>query len=550
MLRHLLIKNYALIRELEFSPAKDFTVITGETGAGKSIMLGALGLLLGNRADSKALFEQDEKCIIEGTFVLNAQQYAEFFEEADLDPEEECIIRREITSAGKSRMFVNDTPVTLDIVKKWAPRLVDIHSQHDTLLLANQGIQMDVLDSFSNALALRQSFQQQFKSFRKTESEYQHLVAKATEEKKQLDYYSFLFKELDEADVKIGEQESLEEKLKLLENAEQIISKLSQTAQWISGDQNSIVDQLKLAEKNLESLSKFSSAYHVLHERLRSALLELKDLGAELESLESEVEYNPALMQEMEARLSRLYSLQTKHQVNSSEKLIAIRDQLQSNIQRTENLDQEIGNLEKLMETQRKSMMKTANELSALRKKHTAPLQEKIEGLLKEVGIVNGSVRIELVEKDPYALGIDEVSIRFSANKGVAPQELKNAASGGEFSRLMLCIKFIMADRIQLPTIVFDEIDTGISGEIAIKVGKLIKKLSEKHQVITITHLPQMASQGSVHCYVYKDHEGSRTNSRMKKLSEKERVEEIAKMIGGEKPSATAIQNAKELLSL
>jgi DNA repair protein RecN (Recombination protein N) len=550
MLKHLHIRNYALISELEFDPAKDLTVITGETGAGKSIMLGALGLLLGNRADSKVLFDENEKCIIEGTFSLDANSYSELYEEADVDAEADCIIRREISANGKSRAFINDTPVNLDVLKKWATRLVDIHSQHDTLMLANQLFQIDVLDAFSNSLELRQKYQAQFKLFRKTELEYQTLNSKAAEEKKQLDYYSFLYKELDQADLIADEQEKLEEKLRLQENAEQIKSKLNQAYQWISGDSNSISDQLRLAEKNLESLSKFSDTYKSLHERLRSSLLEIKDIGAELEDQEASVEYNPAAMQEIEARLSRIYSLQTKHQVKTVEELIALRDELHTKVQKTENLDQELTRLETLMDKQRKDLIKLGNELSEMRRKNSEPLRKKLETLLKEVGMPNAAIGIEVRSKEPAAQGMDDVSILFSANKGVAPQELKNAASGGEFSRLMLCIKYVMAERIHLPTIVFDEIDTGISGEVAIKVGRLIKKMAEGHQVITITHLPQMACQGNSHCYVYKDHQGTRTASRIRQLTEKERVEEIAKMIGGEKPSATALQNAKELLSM
>jgi DNA repair protein RecN (Recombination protein N) len=551
MLLHLVIKNYALIRHLEISPSSQLNIITGETGAGKSIMLGAIGLMLGNRADTKVLFDENEKCIIEGTFNISGYDLKSFFEEADIDYEAECIIRREISANGKSRAFINDTPVNLDVLKKWGSSLVDVHSQHETLLLGSANFQISILDAFAGNKNLLSEYRNLFREYKNIQAEYEDITSKAAEEKKQLDYNSYLLKELVEASFMEGEQEKKEEALKVLENAEHIKSKLNIAYTILSGGtERDSITQLQEARKQLDQISSLSAQYESLRARLQSALIELKDIAAELENENEKVEYNPDAIEKTQERLSLIYTLQKKHQVQTVAELISIQQELEKRMEFTMNLDENIAALKKKMEATFKELLSKGKKLSEARQKSAAPIKKDLEALLKEVGMPNAAISVDIKEAEPTVNGIDAASILFSANKGIAPQELKNAASGGEFSRLMLCIKYILADKTALPTIIFDEIDTGVSGEVAIKVGKMMKQMSTNHQVISISHLPQIAAQGKSHYYVYKDNSSEKTISKMKLLNEEERVKEIAQMIGGSKPSETAIQSAKEMLAV
>ncbi|HEY8400646.1 MAG TPA: DNA repair protein RecN [Cytophagaceae bacterium] len=551
MLKNLLIKNYALIRELEMSPSRELNIITGETGAGKSIMLGAIGLLLGNRADTKVLFDQNEKCIIEGVFDISNYNLKPLFEEEDIDFDEaSCIIRREISTNGKSRAFINDTPVTLDALKKWGAYLMDIHSQHETLLLGNQNFQLSIIDAYAGNKKILESYQSIYKEFVKVDAELEALKSSEAETRKQLDYDSFLLEELKGINLEDGEQEKLEEELKVLENAEEIKAKLVQNVELISNSEINLLQQLQQVEKNLLHLSEYSPTYQSLAERVSSCLIELKDIGSELEAEESKVEFDPEQVERVGERLSRIYSLQKKHQVATIGELLQIQEELESKVNQVLDLDETIVALEKKVKALKEKLLAEGEKLSATREKIIPSIKKELSGLLKDVGMPNASVEITQKKGNPGLSGLDSIAILFSANKGVAPQELKNSASGGEFSRLMLCLKYMLAGKTAMPTVIFDEIDTGISGEIAIKVGKMMKQMSERHQVISISHLPQIAAQGTAHYYVYKDNSSSRTVSKMKKLSEEERIKEIAQMIGGAKPSETAIQSAKELLSL
>jgi DNA repair protein RecN (Recombination protein N) len=551
MLQHLVIKNYALIKHLEISPSGELNIITGETGAGKSIMLGAVGLMLGNRADTKALLDENEKCVIEGTFNISGYDLKSFFEEADIDYETECIIRREISTSGKSRAFINDTPVNLDVLKKWGSSLVDIHSQHETLLLGNVNFQISILDAFAGNKNLLADYRILFKEYKILQNEYEEITLKASEEKKQLDYNSYLLKELIEASLEEGEQEKKEESLKVLENAEHIKSKLNIASSILSGgNDRDVIILVQEARKQLDQISGLSSQYETLRERLQSVLIELKDISAELENENEKVEHDPKTIELAQERLSALYTLQKKHQVQTVAELISIRQALEKKMEFTMNLDENITILKKKIDTAYKELLGKGKKLTEARQKAAGPIKKDLEALLKEVGMTNAAISVEIKETELNINGLDIVSILFSANKGIAPQELKNAASGGEFSRLMLCIKYIIADKTALPTIIFDEIDTGISGEVAIKVGKMMKQMSASHQVISISHLPQIAAQGKAHYYVYKDNSSEKTISKMKLLTEEERVKEIAQMIGGSKPSETAIQSAKEMLAI
>jgi DNA repair protein RecN (Recombination protein N) len=550
MLKSFSIKNYALIKELELKPSPGLNIITGETGAGKSIMLGAIGLLLGNRADTKVLFDQGEKCVIEGTFDISIYDLKKIFNEEELDYDNLCIIRREISPQNKSRAFINDTPVTLEVLKKIGEKLMDVHSQHETLLLGNNDFQIGIVDAYANNHSLVQQYRALYQEHKSLKQQYEDLLTDSEEAKKQLDYNSFQFNELNEAELKEGEQEQLEEELKRMENAEEIKSRLNQAITIFLNEDGAVVSNVQTVHKLFEYLSPFSPNYEALRARLAAALIELKDITDEIEKEEGAVEFGRENFESVQERLSRYYSLQKKHRVNSIAELIEIRDELEKKVSLAENMDEEVNKMKKKLEKLYSELLTKAGEISKTRASVLAKIKSELLNLLKEVGIPNASLEIRQDKIEPNRTGTDLISFLFSANKGVAPQELKNAASGGEFSRLMLCLKYVIASKASMPTIVFDEIDTGISGEIAIKVGKMMKQMAKKHQVISISHLPQIAAQGDAHYFVYKDNSSARAVSRMKELSQEERVKEIAQMIGGAKPSETAIKSAKELLSL
>ena len=550
MLKSLSIKNYALIRQLDIEPSGHLNIVTGETGAGKSIMLGAIGLLLGHRADTRVLFDQNEKCIIEGNFNIAEYKLQRLFEEAELDYDESCIIRREISPQNKSRAFVNDTPVNLDLLKKLGSRLMDVHSQHETLLLGDVDFQIGIVDAFAGNEKTLSNYKQLYQEHKLQKQKYEELIAIADEAKKQLDYNTFQLTELSEAGLQVGEQEKLEEDLKRLENAEDIKLKLNQALTIFSNSDSAVLPNLQAIQKLMDFLGPFSSDLNSLKERLRTVLIELKDIAAELENEESKVEAGGENLEKTQERLSKIYQLQKKHRVNKIEELIRVEEELSAKVNQVLNLDQDLEALRKKLESLQKQLMTEAESLSKTRKSVIDKIATELKGLLKDVGIPDASILVQMEKTEVNKTGIDKINILFSANKGIAPQELKNAASGGEFSRLMLCIKYILASKTSLPTIVFDEIDTGISGEVAIKVGKMMKHMSKSHQVVAISHLPQIAAQGDTHYFVYKDNSSTRAISKIKKLSEDERIKEIAQMIGGEKPSDTAIRNAKELLSI
>jgi DNA repair protein RecN (Recombination protein N) len=550
MLKNLLIRNYALISKLEMSPSADLNMVTGETGAGKSIMLGAVGLLLGNRADTKVLLNPEEKCVIEGTFDISQYKLKSIFDEEELDYDEQCIIRREISPQNKSRAFVNDTPVTLDVLKKLGVNLMDVHSQHETLMLGNALFQIKIIDAYAKNQNISEAYKELFRKYAELNRKYEELVKNSEEAHRQMDYNNFQLSELSEAMLISGEQEKLEEELKLLENSEEIKSKLNLALQLLSGEGNSINPSLRTVEKYLEQLSPFSKNYEELKQRVSAAFIELKDIEAELEREESSVEFGQERTEQISERLSTMYSLQKKHQVKTVDELLEIQNALQEKMNGVENLDEEIADCRKQLDETYAALLSKGEELSKSRSKVTDKIKTELEALLKEVGMPSSSIKITMEKIAPAITGLDQISILFSANKGIAPQELKSVASGGEFSRLMLCIKYMLAGKTAMPTIIFDEIDTGISGEIAIKVGRMMKQMAKGHQVIAISHLPQIAAQGSRHYFVYKDVSSARASSKIRELSEEERVKEIAQMIGGEKPSETAVKNARELLSI
>ncbi|MEJ8803000.1 DNA repair protein RecN [Pontibacter sp. H249] len=559
MLIDLKIKNYALIEKLEMNPSPVLNIITGETGAGKSIMLGAIGLLLGNRADSKLLFDQEQKCVIEGVFDISSYNLKEVFTAEDLDYDDQCILRREISPSGKSRAFVNDTPVTLDVIRKIGENLMDIHSQHDTLQLGDTSYQLNILDVYAGNTSLDiyagnlsylKDYNDTYRKYKKLDSDYRKLEDQLAQAQKELDYHTFLLNELEEANLQESEQEELENELKQLENAEDIKVKLTQAVQYLTESEFNITSALKDTAHLISQLAQFSPKYDELRTRTESCMIELSDIAGELEDAERKTEADPERTVEVQERLNMIYTLQRKHQVQSNAELLEIQRDLEGKVGSVLNLDSAIASTKKAMEEAEKEVLGKAAILSERRKSSFGHFEKELYILLAELGMPNARIVIQHANTAPSATGTDEISILFSANKGAQPQSLVKAASGGEFSRLMLSVKYMLADKTALPTIIFDEIDTGISGEVAVKVGKMMQQMAQKHQIIAISHLPQIAAQGNAHYFVYKHDTEDRTISRIKKLNKEERVNEIAHMIAGANPSASAFKSAKELLSM
>ncbi|TBX26357.1 DNA repair protein RecN [Jiulongibacter sediminis] len=548
MLAHLQIKNYALIQQLEISPDAELNIITGETGAGKSIMLGALGLLMGKRADVKALFDQEKKCVVEGTFQIEDYKLQSLFESLGIDYENPCLIRREIAPNGKSRAFVNDSPVTLDILKHLADRLIDVHSQHDSIMLADSSYQLNLLDAYAESQNELSAFEKAYGVYAQSQNELKRLEAESKALQKEFDYNSFLLEELSEANLKAGEQEEAEEKLDVLENAEEVKLKLSQVSGIINHPEQSLISALQDAHVQLNSISKYSSAYSDLKKRLQSVQVELSDIADEVSIEEEKVEYDPEQIQVLKDRLDLIFRLQQKHQVQDIESLLTIQKELSVKVENVLDFDNKLNKLKKSLELATKELEEAGQNLREKREAISPQMQNKVVNLLKELGIPNAAFSVQLTEKEPAADGLDKAEFLFSANKGFELQSLKKVASGGEFSRLMLALKYILAEKAAMPTLIFDEVDTGISGEVAVKMGNLMREMSKNLQLIAITHLHQIAGKGTSHFFVYKADTSERTISSMKKLNQEERILEIAKMIGGNNPSESSIKSAIELM--
>ncbi|MEA5258068.1 DNA repair protein RecN [Arcicella aquatica] len=549
MLTKLQIKNYALIEHLVLTPDVALNIVTGETGAGKSIMLGAIGLLLGNRADTRTLFNPNEKCIIEGEFDVSGYIIKNIFEEEELDYDEHCVIRREISPQGKTRAFVNDTPVNLETLRRVSTQLMDVHSQHDNLLLGANDYQLEIVDTFAQNHDLLDSYKKDYQAFYKAQRIYDQLKIEAKESKKEFDYNAFLLDELQKIKLKAGELEVLEQELNKLENAEEVKSKLLLSAEYLNATEQSIIPLLTSTLANLNSISAFGEQYLQLKQRLQSCLIELKDIAVEVENEAEEVELDDEKITTIQQRLDIIYNLLQKHQVKTDVELLIIQKELEQKVNKVLNIDEALETAKGEVEKTEKQVLKSAEALSASRLSALPIIEKQIADLLKDLGMPNASLKIENEIIKPSPMGINVINLLFSANKGVKPQPIKNVASGGEFSRLMLAIKYILANKRALPTIIFDEIDTGISGEVSIKVGNMMREMSRNHQLIAITHLHQIAAQGAAHYFVYKDNSSDRTVSRIRKLTSEERVMEIAQMIGGENPSRAIIENAREILS-
>lgn len=549
MLKHLTIKNYALIKQLELKPSEHLNVITGETGAGKSIMLGAIGLLMGNRADSKVLWDEQEKCITEGVFDISDYKLKSVFKAEDLDYDEQTVIRREISPGGKSRAFINDTPVTLDVMRKIGSLLMDIHSQHETLLLGNQIFQLRLIDAFAENQKLVEAYQISWSAYLGAKKDFEALKQEAESLRQDADYITFQLDELEKANLEENEQVSLESEMKIMEHAEEIKSRFNTVLDLLTRSEFASQNGLDEARNHLQHLSSFSSGYETLNQRLESLVIELNDIILEVEREESSIEFDPQRAEYIKERLSVLYRLFKKHRTNDLQELLGIQAELQRKAAITSNIDGALSQAESTYTKAKEQLKQAGTLLSESRKKVFSPLCKQITALLHDLGIPDATLKIELQTIEPGSTGSDKIEILFSANKGIAARSLAQVASGGEFSRLMFCIKYVMAEKTAMPTLVLDEIDNGVSGEIAIKLGKLMKSMARKHQLITISHLPQVAAQGDLHYYVYKDNSSTKTISTIKQLTEAERIEEIAKMIGGAKPSRVALENAQELLA-
>lgn len=550
MLNRLTIQNYALIQSLEMSPTNGLNIITGETGAGKSIMLGAVGLLLGNRADTKVLLDEGAKCIIEGTFNLSEYNLETLFEEEDLDYDTETVIRREIAPSGKSRAFVNDTPVTLDVLKKLGQFLMDVHSQNETLQLGASDFQLGLIDAFAGTQSLTEEYNGLYKGFKEKERHYRQLVLEGDSLQKDADYNAFLLDELTKLNLEAGEQDHLEEELKVLENAEDIKQKLNEVLIALNDMEHGALDKLQLVRNNLKQLAGFGAEFEKLEENFERAFIELKELARDVENEENIVEVDFERTEEVQQRLSTIYQLQKKHNVATVEALIEIQKELEEKSFTASHLEEALEKAKTEMEGAEKHALEIAQQLSSKRNEASPSFSTSIEALLASLGMPDATVSIESETKILSPGGIDSFTILFSANKGLAPQPLKQVASGGEFSRLMFCIKYLLADKTALPTIVFDEIDTGISGEIALKMGDMMRQMAQNHQVVAISHLPQIAAKGETHYFVYKDNTTHRAISSIRKLTGDQSTEAIAKMIGGDNPSESAYVSARELMEL
>ncbi|MHC9087101.1 DNA repair protein RecN [Tenacibaculum sp. IMCC1] len=550
MLTHLSIHNYALINQLTIDFTNGLSIITGETGAGKSILLGALGLVMGNRADLTALKNTEKKCVIEAQFSVEGYALQELFKELDLDYEQETIIRREILPSGKSRAFVNDTPVTLSILNALKTKLIDIHSQHQTMQLSDVSFQFSVIDALAKNQAKIASYKRGLRTYNKLRKELKVLQEETEKSKEQYEYNLHLFNEFEEANLKEGEQEVLEEKLDKLNNIEEIKLNLSEALGVSINEEIGIQTLLNSLESKLQKISSFSKQYEELANRVTSVKIELDDVVTELESANEEVEFNPNEIEELNDRLQLIYNLQKKHSVSTISELQEIHASLSEKVAQVEDAGGIVAQKEAEIKEVAKKLDDVAKMITTSRNKVIPKLKKDLEYLLSELGMPNARFAIELLASEEYlSNGKDNLQFLFSANKGGNFGELKKVASGGELSRIMLSIKKILSENIQLPTIIFDEIDTGVSGEVSNKIAKIMQDMSAHMQVITITHLPQIASKGVQHYKVFKGEEKGVTTSNLKLLSEDERIREIAEMLSGKDVSESALTHAKELLN-
>lgn len=550
MIKHLYIQNYALIRQLDTTFSSGLTVITGETGAGKSILLGAIGLLAGNRADHSVLLNQDQKCVIEGTFILDKDPYIDFFQQADIDFDGSIIIRREINPGGKTRSFINDTPVSLQTLKELGDRILNIHSQHETLLLSERGFQLEVLDAWSGNQKEKEQYVQLYKQFIQQTTLISELKTLYEKQSSEADYRQFLFDELIQAQISEDEEPSLVKEQQLLENAGKISENLYACLQMLTDAEENIVQSLKKVAGLIDQLRDYLPEAADWLLRLQSATIETADISNSINSIHNKIEHDPARLEMIHNRLDEYNRLLHKHRVSSVSELMQTQHELERNLHQTSDLQQRITEEDSKLSMLKKSLTQQATLLSEKRRKAATGFSHHILELIQNLGMPNASFEVTVSDTDEFkADGKNQVQFLFNANKGGKLQDLGHVVSGGELSRVMLAIKAMTAARNVLPTVIFDEIDSGVSGETAAKMGNILKKMSAHHQIIAITHLPQIAARGEEHIHVTKNEAKSETTTVLEKISDAARVEIIARMISDENMSASALTMARELLS-
>lgn len=549
MLKRLSIQNFAIIKQVQVLFHNGYNVITGETGAGKSILIDALGLVLGDRADLKSQIDPTEKCIIEGEFHSESNAIKKIFEQLELDFESPIIIRREFSKQGKSRAFVNDTPVSVLQLKKVAENLVSIHSQHENMVLSGTDFQFNLIDTYAQNKDTLQRYQKAFTQFKQTEKTLVELKKKQSEMLKEKDYLTFLVSEFDALQLKEGEELEIDKELQLLNNAEQIKQSAEYTALSILDSEQSIISVLNSIKQKLKSMSAYSDVCNSLYERVSSSIIELKDIANEANDLLEKVGTDQSRLDELNDRMNLIYQLKRKHNVNEFDELLTVYNDLSIQLNGIGSIEQQIVESQKQFDEVQKQMSKIAKELHSKRLKYSNNLKKEIEAYLYQLEMPNSVIEINISENDSFnEYGNSDLNIKFSANLGIPPQALDKVASGGELSRLALAIRTIEAKTNQLGTLIFDEIDTGVSGKVAANIGTMFKSIAQHHQLIAITHLPQVAASGQFHYFVSKSEKDNKTYTQINQLNEKERIEQLANMLSGNAISESAMQNAKELL--
>ncbi len=549
MITRLQIKNYAIIEQLEIQFSDKLTIITGETGAGKSILLGALGLIMGRRADTKSLFNETKKCVVEGVFEVRDYDLKKFFSENDIDYDDEVIVRREITPSGKSRAFINDTPVTIKLLQQLSGNLIDLHQQFDTLDIHSVSFQMRMVDALAGNGDILYQYKQIFNQYQSNKKELEELLRRSQESANEIDFIEFQLGEFNEAELVEGEQEQLESEQQTLSSAEDIKRVLGACFQGLNEGEMPIIAQLQELLQAGNAIRKVSPNIEALFSKLEGLTYEIEDVASTMEDLAEQTDYDPERIQEIQQRLDLIYKLENKHRVNSVEELLSIQEALESQLTGFGDLSSDIQRLEKEIDQQEEKLGKLAQTLRVARLKVAPKFEEKVQAQLRQLGMEYALLKIEVAPLNEFtATGLDAVQFLFAPNKGSRFEAIKNVASGGEIARLTLCIKSLVASAIPLPTLIFDEIDTGVSGDVALKMGHILRKLSNQHQVVSITHTPQIAVNADAHYFVYKQVDGERTVTNLKLLEKKERIQEIATMLSGSPPSKAAIDNAKALL--
>jgi DNA repair protein RecN (Recombination protein N) len=550
MLEKLHIQNYAIIDEIEINFSKKLNTITGETGAGKSILMGALSLILGERADTSVLMKTDKKCFVDGFFIINGKEdVKKFLKDSELDNEDELVLRREIAVNGKSRAFINDTPATLQQLKALASLLVDLHQQFDTLELGDEDFQREVLDALANDGERLSLYKKIFSQWQQSSRELEHLQQQKSNFNKELDYFQFLFDELNDVKLKANELEELDNELQILSNAESIKTTLSKAYFDLKESEQPVLSILKQIINQLNGYASYHNDIASVIERLQSTQIELQDIASEIDRINDDVHYEEKRIDQINERLATGYKLLKKHSVKTTNELLQIQDSLQQKLQAVLNIDDAIAAKEKEAMQLLYQADKIAGEISEARRHQTKPLAQNVNELLARVGMPNARLKIEIKSTTLNLFGKDEIEFLFDANKSNRFEPLRKVASGGELSRLMLCIKSLVAESIDLPTLIFDEIDSGISGEAAKQVGIIMKQLSASRQVICITHQPQIAGKADAHFFVYKELKNDAIKTNIRLLTTDERITTIAQMLSGERPTAAALENAKEMVT-